>query len=174
METSKRRRNRTLTPNDTHSFTKNQIKTTVTHSLKIIALLSLSCLAAISTYADEDDTPLGKEMSGMNKPFRSLSKEFRSEPNPDNRAEYISQAEAMLEHAKASVDYVPALADTLAPEAKAEMVAAYKVEMQKTVTTIEQLVTALKSNDDDEAKQLIAELKKQKSAGHKKFKKKDD
>ena len=90
----------------------------MTHYFKTIILLSLACLTAGSTFAEDEDTPLAKEMSAMNAAYRSLSKAFRSGPNPDQRAEYIAQVEIILEHAKASVELVPTLADTLAPEQK--------------------------------------------------------
>jgi len=105
----------------------------------------------------------------MNAAYRSLSKAFRSGPNPDQRAEYISQVEIILEHAKASVELVPALANTLASEQKTSMRADYTAAMQKSIQTLEQLLAALKAEDFAAASEQLAQLKEQKSAGHQRF-----
>jgi hypothetical protein len=141
----------------------------MTHYFKTIMLLSLACLTAGSTFAEDEETPLAKEMSAMNAAYRSLSKAFRSGPNPDQRAEYIAQVEIILEHAKASVELVPALADTLAPEQKNSMRADYSAAMQKSIQTLEQLLAALEAQDYAAATERLVQLKKQKSAGHQRF-----
>lgn len=141
----------------------------MTHYFKTIMLLSLACLTAGSTFAEDEDTPLAKEMSAMNAAYRSLSKAFRSGPNPDQRAEYIAQVETILKHAKASVELVPALADTLAPEQKNSMRADYTAAMQKSIQTLEQLLAALEAQDYAAATERLVQLKKQKSAGHQRF-----
>ena len=141
----------------------------MTHYFKTIILLSLACLTAGSTFAEDEDTRLAKEMSAMNAAYRSLSKAFRSGPNPDQRAEYIAQVETILKHAKASVELVPALADTLAPEQKNSMHADYTAAMQKSIQTLEQLLTALEAQDYAAATERLVQLKKQKSAGHQRF-----
>jgi hypothetical protein len=141
----------------------------MTHYFKTIMLLSLACLTAGSTFAEDEETPLAKEMSAMNAAYRSLSKAFRSGPNPDQRAEYIAQVETILKHAKASVELVPALADTLAPEQKNSMRADYTAAMQKSIQTLEQLLAALEAQDYAAATERLVQLKKQKSAGHQRF-----
>lgn len=141
----------------------------MTHYFKTIMLLSLACLTAGSTFAEDEETPLAKEMSAMNAAYRSLSKAFRSGPNPDQRAEYIAQVETILKHAKASVELVPALADTLAPEQKNSMRADYTAAMQKSIQTLEQLLAALEAQDYAAASERLVQLKKQKSAGHQRF-----
>ena len=141
----------------------------MTHYFKTIMLLSLACLTAGSTFAEDEDTPLAKEMSAMNTAYRSLSKAFRSGPNPDQRAEYIAQVETILKHAKASVELVPTLADTLAPEQKNSMRADYTAAMQKSIQTLEQLLAALEAQDYAAATERLVQLKKQKSAGHQRF-----
>ena len=141
----------------------------MTHYFKTILLLALACLTAGSTLAEDEDTPLAKEMSAMNAAYRSLSKAFRSGPNPDQRAEYISQVEIILEHAKASVELVPALANTLASEQKTSMRADYTAAMQKSIQTLEQLLAALEAEDYAAAADHLVQLKKQKSAGHQRF-----
>lgn len=148
----------------------------MTHLIKTIALLSLTCITALSVYADkdEDHTPLGEEMSAMKKPYSTLSKAFRKAPNPENQAEYIAHAEALLKHAKASAKFVPALAETLDAEGKAKMTAEYQAAMKKNIQTTEQLVKALKDADYATAKTLLAKIKKQKSAGHDKFQEQDE
>ena len=141
----------------------------MTHYFKTIMLLSLACLTAGSTFAEDEETPLAKEMSAMNAAYRSLSKAFRSGPNPDQRAEYIAQVETILKHAKASVELVPTLADTLAPEQKNSMRADYTAAMQKSIQTLEQLLAALEAQDYAAATERLVQLKKQKSAGHQRF-----
>ena len=141
----------------------------MTHYFKTIILLSLACLTAGSIFGEDEETPLAKEMSAMNAAYRSLSKAFRSGPNPDQRAEYISQVEVILEHARASVELVPALANTLAPEQKTSMRADYTAAMQKSIQTLEQLLAALKAEDFAAASEQLAQLKEQKSAGHQRF-----
>ena len=141
----------------------------MTHYFKTIILLSLACLTTGSIFGEDEETPLAKEMSAMNAAYRSLSKAFRSGPNPDQRAEYISQVEVILEHARASVELVPALANTLAPEQKTSMRADYTAAMQKSIQTLEQLLAALKAEDFAAASEQLAQLKEQKSAGHQRF-----
>ena len=141
----------------------------MTHYFKTIMLLSLACLTAGSTFAEDEETPLAKEMSAMNAAYRSLSKAFRSGPNPDQRAEYIAQVETILKHAKASVELVPALANTLAPKQKTSMRADYTAAMQKSIQTLEQLLAALEAQDYAAATERLVQLKKQKSAGHQRF-----
>jgi hypothetical protein len=80
----------------------------------------------------------------------------------------------MLKHAKASVEFVPALAETLDAAGKEKMTAEYQAAMKKSIQTIEQLIKALKAEDYATSKELLGKLKKQKSAGHDKFQEEDE
>lgn len=142
--------------------------------ITIIALLNLSMLCAFTAFAHETDTPLANEMSAMNKPYRSLSKAFRKTPDGSNQAAYIALTQTMLKHAKASVDLTPVQTSKLDNAAQVKMTADYKQAMQASVKTLEQLEAALTAADYTAAKDLLAQLKKQKSDGHDRFQEEEE
>ena len=144
-------------------------------SLNTVALLTVAGLTGLLAHDDEgNETPLEQEMSGMNQPYRTLSKAFRKAPDASNNAEFVVMAETMLKHAKASVDYVPERAQKLEAAAQEKMVADYKKAMKANILTLEQLIVALKAEDYVKAKELLTKLKQQKSDGHDRFKEDDE
>ena len=144
------------------------------HALPIACILLHAFLQPLLADDAKEDTPLEQEMSAMNKPYRSLSKAFRKAPDASNNAEYLAMAESILKHAKGSVDFVPVRASKLDEAAQKKMVAEYQKAMQESITTLEQLVKALKADDYTKATELLAKLKKQKSDGHDRFKEEDE
>ena len=144
-------------------------------SLNTLSFLTFASLTSLLAHGDEgDETPLEQEMSGMNQPYRNLSKAFRKLPDASNNEEFLVMAETMLKHAKASLNYVPERAQNLEAAAQTKMITDYKKAMKESIRTLEQLIVALKAEDYVEAKELLTKLKQQKSDGHRRFQDDED
>ena len=137
--------------------------------MKIKALLTLLATLAIgfhSAIAADDDTPLAKNMSAMNKSLRTLKRQIADTAKKDENV-------AMLEKIKTSLDEAAKLQPKKTkdvPEAeKAAYVEKYKTQIGELKKTFDTIETAVKAGKLDDAKALFDKLAEQKEKGHKDF-----
>ncbi|MEM8868488.1 MAG: cytochrome b562 [Verrucomicrobiota bacterium] len=136
-------------------------------SFKLVSLLTLAFAISLPTiHADDDHTPLGEQMSALNKPYRSLSRALKKTPDPAMKDQYVEWAESILIYAEKSVDILPSMIANMETEAGAKHAADYKKSMQETVTSIEGLIETLKAEDFAQAKVILDEINQQKKSGH--------
>lgn len=120
---------------------------------------------------DEEKTPMGEEMSAMNKAWRTIKK---NAGDASRNEETLKLLDEMIQAAVTATDMDPVLADEQ-PEGKRQaFVDAYRKGMKATVADLESLRAVLAAGENDKAARLIKELDDQKKKGHKEFKPKDD
>lgn len=114
----------------------------------------------------EDDTPLGKNMSGMNKALRTLKRQIADASKKDENI-------GLLEKIKTSIAEASKLEPKKTkevPEAeKAAYIAKYKKQMEELGKTFDEIETAVKADKAADAKALFDKLGEQKEKGHKDF-----
>lgn len=143
---------------------------------KIPLLLTLATAMAFSFTAvaadsDKDDTPLAKEMSAMNKTFRTLKKQVADEAKKDDNVALI---EKIKKHIATAKDLEPATTKDVAADKKAEFLDKYKHEMDELAKTYDSLEESIKAGTADESKKILEKLNDEKKEGHKNFKADDD
>jgi soluble cytochrome b562 len=136
--------------------------------LFLTALLIAFVASPFAHAAGDDETPLGEQMSAMNKAYRQLKKQAGESTLGEASLPLVAQ---MQKAAKASMDLIPEKAADLPEKEKAAFVAGYKEKMQVMVTTLAKLETALKAGNAAEAAKLVAELGAEQRSSHKEFRK---
>jgi len=132
-------------------------------------LLTLAATLALgfNVMAGDDDTPLAKEMSALNKQLRTLKKQVADASKKDDNVKLV---EGIKEHLAKAKDLEPATTKDIAADKKAAYIAKYKEQMDATAKDFEALETAIKADKQDEVKTLLEKLGKDKEQGHKDFK----
>ncbi len=120
--------------------------------------------------ASDDDTPLSKEMSGLNKQLRTLKKQVADASKKDANIELV---EGIKKHLAAAKDLEPATTKDQPADKRAAFVAKYKEEMASTAKDFDALEDAIKADKADEVKTLLDKLQKDKETAHKEFKAED-
>jgi Cytochrome b562 len=139
---------------------------TLTLLLTLVSTLALG----FHVLADEDDTPLAKEMSALNKNLRTLKRQVADASKKDDNLKLVEGIEKHLDTAK---DLEPALTKDQPADKKAAFIAKYKEQIDATKKDFDALADAIKADKADEAKTLIEKLQKDKEKGHKDFKAED-
>ena len=139
--------------------------------LLLTALLIAFASSPFVRAADEKDTPLGTEMSAMNKAFRQLKKQATDSTLGAASLPLVAQ---MQKAATAAITLIPEKAAELPEKNQAELVAEYKEKMQAMVATLAKLETTLKTGNTAEAAKLVGELGAMQRSGHKEFRKPKD
>jgi hypothetical protein len=121
--------------------------------------------------AEEEDTPLSKEMAQMNKSLRLLKRQVADATKKEENLELLAK---IRKNTKASHDYEPAKGKGVPAAEKAAYIEKYKKQMMELDKTFEQLEAALKGDNQDEAKKLFEKLTEQKDQGHKDFAPEDE
>ncbi len=131
--------------------------------LTLTAVLSLGFHVAV---AAEDETPLEKEMSAMNKSWKMLKKQIGDASKKEDNV-------ALLEKMKKSTDDAAKLEPTKTKDVpaadKAAYLAKYKDELAALKKTYDEIETAVKADKSDEAKAMFDKVSDQKEKGHKDF-----
>jgi thymidylate synthase len=135
-------------------------------------LLTLTATLALGFhgFAADDDTPLSKEMSGLNKQLRTLKKQIADTSKKDDNVKLV---EGMKEHLTKAKDLEPATAKDVAADKKADYIAKYKQQIDATAKDFDSLEEAIKGDKADDAKKVLEKLQKDKEQGHKDFKAED-
>jgi hypothetical protein len=135
--------------------------------MKMKTLLTLIATLAFSVhFAGADDTPLGKEMSQMNKSLRLLKRQVA---DPAKKQENLELLAKIRKNTKASHDYEPAKAKDVPAAEKAAYIEKYKKQLDDLDKTFERLETAIKADNQDDAKKEFEKLTELKEQGHKDF-----
>ncbi|HEX8312351.1 MAG TPA: cytochrome b562 [Chthoniobacteraceae bacterium] len=139
--------------------------------MKIKALLTLAVTLMLGVHfaaaADEkEDTPLSKEMAQMNKSLRLLKRQVADPTKKEANLELLAK---IRKNTKASHDYEPAKGKDVPAGEKTAYMEKYKQQLTELDKTFEQLETALKADNQDEAKKIFEKLTEQKEQGHKDF-----
>ena len=131
-------------------------------------LFALAATLAFGLHAiADDDTPLSKEMSALNKQLRTLKKQATDASKKDDN---IKLVEGIKEHLAKAKDMEPATTKDQPADKRAAYVAKYKEEIESTTKDFDSLEEALKADKADDVKTLIEKLQKDKEQGHKEFK----
>ena len=134
-------------------------------SLLTLALtLAFGCTAVFA--AEEEPTPLEKEMKIMNKSLRALKKQVADTTKKEDNMALIATIKKSLE---ASMKLEPAKTKDVPAAEKAAYLDKYKAQMTDLGKTYDELETAIKADKADEVKKALDKLSEQKEKGHKDF-----
>lgn len=139
--------------------------------LIVSAFLICSPLTRAAHHEEEEKTPLGEEMSAMNKAWRQVKKDVKDPTKNEDTVKLVGQ---VMQTALNSADMIPILAEDLPQDKQAAFLKAYQEEMEELIKDLAILQTFLEAGDNNMAQKLIKEIDDQKKKGHKEFKPKDD
>lgn len=127
----------------------------------------------LSAFSDvKADTPLEISMQHMKKAYKALSLDLQK-PEESKKPEYLSLAGVLKTESLKAIDLVPEAADSLPPEQKEAMVAAYKKRMGTFSGSVDELLQNIQSGKWDAARHSIDTLGAEMKSGHKDFRKED-
>ncbi len=129
----------------------------------LILTLALGCFAAI---AEDEPTPLEKEMKTMNKSLRTLKKQAEDPAKKDDNLALLATIKKSLE---AAAKLEPAKTKEVPAAEKAAYLDKYKAQMTDLSKTFDELEAAIKAGKAEDAKKALAKLSDQKEQGHKDF-----
>jgi len=140
--------------------------------LTILLTMTVALPSLVSASEEGEHTALDTSMDKMNDAYRDLRRSIR-DATEEQKPGYLALMEIMIKEAKAGKDMVPEKVAEL-PEAKqADMITAYKKEMDGLITELEEIFTLIEQNQFDEASTALRGLRTIKSEGHDRFRKED-
>jgi len=110
-------------------------------------------------------------MKKIGRAFRALNK---SVSDPAKNEDSLKQAGIIRAQAEAAVTLKPAKTADLPEDQQAKFVDDYRQDMKNFLADVISLESALKANDNQQAKELVAKMKQDMKHGHKEYKKKKD
>ena len=137
--------------------------------MKFKSLLTILTTLAIgfhTAFAAEDDTPLAKNMSGMNKALRTLKRQIADASKKDENVALLEKIKTSLAEA---TKLEPKKTKDVPAAEKAAYIEKYQKQMADLTKTFDDIETALKAGKADDAKALFDKLAEQKEKGHKDF-----
>jgi hypothetical protein len=140
----------------------------------LIALSLLFCLPVARAEhheEEEEKTPLGEEMSAMNKAWRTIKKTAGDASQSEANLLLMDQ---VIQACMTSVDMVPIRSEDLPEEKRPEYIDAYQKEIRELNKRFEALKSAFEVGDNETAVRLIKKIDDFKKKEHKEFKPKDD
>jgi hypothetical protein len=137
----------------------------------LLAFVSALALCVSFAAADEKDTPLSKEMSGINKSLRTLKKQAQ---DPAKKAENLALIEKIKGGIAAAIKEEPAKTKDQPTADKSAYLEKYKKEMEQLDKTFDELKAAIEKGDNEAAKKIFAKLGEEKEKGHKDFAPEED
>ena len=127
-----------------------------------VMLLATACLIPTPVRAEED-TPLAKEMEGLDDAYKG----FRREKDPVKGAAMAREAQASVLKA---IPMVPAMVEKMpAGEAKEKAIAGYRTQMGKLFVSLCEVESAFIAKDLAKVAELVTTMKGQKKEGHDEF-----
>ena len=130
---------------------------------------SLTLMFTISTFAEEEKSPLAKEMDAMNDSYKKVYRAVRKGKIED-KEDLIAATKKLKEGFQRSKELIPPMVTKMPDGAtKTKMIEDYKKAIDESITLCDQLVKDLQAGDKDAAKKTANALKKGKSSGHEKF-----
>lgn len=130
--------------------------------LTTVVALAVGMTAAFA----EDDTPLSKEMSAMNKALRTLK---RQAADASKKAENLALIATMKEKIAASLKFEPAKTKDQPAGEKPAYLDKYKKQMADLDKATDELKAAVESGNADAAQKVFEKLSDIKEKGHKDF-----
>lgn len=149
------RRSRSEHPN---SIIQMKLKTLLT----LVAALAVGFNVAVA----DEDTPLSKEMSAMNKSLRMLKRQIADASKKDDNLALVGKMKASVD---ASLKFEPAKTKDIPAADKAAYLEKYKQQMNDLKKSFDELEAAIKADKQDDAKKIFEKLSEQKEKGHKDF-----
>jgi soluble cytochrome b562 len=135
--------------------------------MKLKTLLTFAAsLAAGASLAMADDTPLGKEMSAMNKALRTLKRQVA---DPAKKAENLALVDDMKKRVEASAKYEPAKTKDQPAADKPKYLEDYKAQIADLGKAIDELRAAVDKGDATAVQAVFDKLSDIKEKGHQKF-----
>lgn len=131
----------------------------------LLAFVSAFAVAATLAVADED-TPLSKEMSAMNKALRTLKK---SVSDPSQKAANVAAIDKIKAGVAASAKLEPAKTKDQPAAEKAAYLEKYKKQMADLEKALDELKAAVEKGDDTAVQASFEKLSDLKEKGHKDF-----
>ena len=131
----------------------------------LLAFVSAFALAASLAVA-EDDTPLAKEMSAMNKSLRALKKTAN---DPAQKAANIAAVDKMKANIAASTKLEPAKTKDQPAAEKTAYVEKYKAQMVDLDKALDELKGSIDKGDIEAIAKSFEKLADLKEKGHKDF-----
>ena len=131
----------------------------------LLAFVSAFAVAASLAVADED-TPLSKEMSAMNKALRQLKK---TASDPAAKAANLAAIDKIKANLAASVKLEPAKTKDQPAAEKEAYLEKYKKQMAELEKTFDDLKAAVTKGDEAGIQAAFEKLSDQKEKGHKDF-----
>ena len=133
---------------------------------KILALL-LSALPSLThAEADKPKTPLGEQMSAMNKSLRTLRRQFNDPAQKEASLGLVVSMEGSAGKAKA---LVPQKAKEVPEKDREQFIAAYQKKIDELLENFHKLEAAIREGNNDEAKSLMDRAQDLKRKGHEQF-----
>lgn len=146
-------------------FSINEITKHFMKMKSLLAFVSAFAVAATLAVADED-TPLSKEMSAMNKALRTLKK---SATDPAQKAANVAAIEKMKAAVAASAKLEPAKTKDQPAAEKAAYLEKYKKQMGDLEKAFDELKAAVEKGDETTIMAAFEKLSELKEKGHKDF-----
>lgn len=132
------------------------------HFLTLLAAFALAIPASA-----EEDTPLSKEMSKLNKALKAINRGVEDAAAKDANLAKVADAKAACE---ASLKFEPASTKDVPAADKAKFIEGYKASMQEVIKQLDALKAAIEGGKTADAKALLDKLNNSKKEGHKKYK----
>lgn len=137
----------------------------------LLTVIAAVAVAVPSLMAADEDTPLAKTMSGMNKSLRALKRQVADPAKKDDNLALVAKIkEALAEAAKLE----PAQTKDIPAAEKAAYLDKYRAQITELGKTFDAIEAALKAGKGGDAKALFEKLSEQKEKGHKDFGVDDD
>jgi hypothetical protein len=131
--------------------------------LTVLATFSLGFSTAICA---EEDTPLTKQMTAMNKSLRTLKRQISDAAKKDDNLALLGKMKGNLAEA---IKLEPKKTKDVPAAEKAAYVEKFKQELTELGKTYDQLEAAIKDGKTAEAKAIFDKISEQKEKGHKDF-----
>jgi hypothetical protein len=131
----------------------------------LLAFVSAFALAASLAVAEED-TPLSKEMSAMNKALRALKKTAQ---DPAQKAANLAAVDKMKANVAAGLKYEPAKTKDQPAAEKTAYLDKFKQQMSDLDKSLDELKAAIDKGDKETIAKLFEKLGEIKEKGHKDF-----
>jgi soluble cytochrome b562 len=130
----------------------------------LLTLVSAVAFAFTAVAADKDETPLSKNMSGINKSLRTVKRQLADASKKDENLALIEKVKKGIADTK---DMEPK--KTKDQSDKAAYTKKFHEEMDGLAKTVGELETAIKAGDADAAKKALDKIYQEKEKGHKDF-----
>ena len=131
----------------------------------LLAFVSAFALAASLAMAEED-TPLSKEMSAMNKALRALKKTAQ---DPAQKAANLAAVDKMKANVAAGLKYEPAKTKDQPAAEKTAYLDKFKQQMSDLDKSLDELKASIDKGDKEAITKLFEKLGEIKEKGHKDF-----